>query len=138
MPFRTATHTIAVWLSTFRVIRFSRCQRSLAHVRFTRYRSASWPWTVSSRYRIALSRADRPFAVIVFASTGTRTYTDQAADLQEADAEYLENVRRVYLEVAGRGGPWRVVNVEQQGMLRTIDDIARELVALTQDAARMQ
>ena len=32
---------------------------------------------VSSTIHVALSRADRPFAVIVFASTGTRTYTDQ-------------------------------------------------------------
>jgi hypothetical protein len=36
-----------------------------------------------------------------------RTYTDQKADLQEAEAAYLERVREVYLELATHGEAWR-------------------------------
>lgn len=71
----------------------------------------------------------------LIAKKNARSYTDQPADLQEADAEYLENVRRVYLDVAARDANWRVIDVERNGNLRKIEEIAAELLALSIEVA---
>ena len=44
-----------VWLSTFRNQRASRCQASRAQTCLARYRSVSWPMTVSTRRRRSVS-----------------------------------------------------------------------------------
>lgn len=56
-----------------------------------------------------------------------RSYTDQAADLHEADSAYLQSVRDVYLQLSRAQTGWHVVPVEKDGALRTIDDIAAEI-----------
>jgi dTMP kinase len=68
-------------------------------------------------------------AQTLIARKNARSYTDRAADLQEADGVYLENVRQVYLDLAGSSPGWRVVDVEQDGEVRPIEQIAAELLA---------
>lgn len=53
-----------------------------------------------------------------------RNYTDQEADLQEADVPYQEKVRRCYLEVAGRRSDWAIVNsIDEAGQLKSVEDV---------------
>lgn len=60
-----------------------------------------------------------------------RTYTDKAADLQEADAEYLNKVRDVYCELAADPS-WVQINCydEANAAVRSLDEIHHELLAL--------
>jgi len=55
-----------------------------------------------------------------------RSYTDQAADLQEADRTYQQAVREVYQELAEQQ-EWSVIPVLDGNELRTIDDIASDI-----------
>lgn len=57
----------------------------------------------------------------------TRTYTDKAADLQEADGDYLDRVRNVYRELCSQETNWRRVEIESNGQLRKIDEVASEI-----------
>lgn len=59
-----------------------------------------------------------------------RDYTDRAADLQEADAGYLEQVRQVYLELARDEANWTTVECLAGGELRSIDDIGEAIWAM--------
>ncbi|MGQ0636779.1 MAG: dTMP kinase [Planctomycetaceae bacterium] len=61
-----------------------------------------------------------------------RAYTAQAADLQEADAEYLARVRELYLELAATDSRCRVVSCVSAGQLRSVDEIADEVWAIVQ------
>ncbi len=56
-----------------------------------------------------------------------RDYTDRAADLQEADGDYLHRVRQVYRQLAAAGGEWRRIDCLAGDQLRSIDDIAAEI-----------
>lgn len=57
-----------------------------------------------------------------------RTYTDQKADLQEADGGYLGRVRAVYSHLADTQPNWDRVNcLTASRELRTIDDIGVEV-----------
>jgi dTMP kinase len=67
----------------------------------------------------------------LIAKKNARSYTDRAADLQEADGGYLENVRQVYRELASRDSAWRTVDVEHAGTLRTVNEIAAELLEVS-------
>jgi dTMP kinase len=58
-----------------------------------------------------------------------RSYTDQAADLQEADGEYLEQVRQVYAGLAANDPHWRRIDACPNGRLRDVTDIANEVFA---------
>lgn len=60
-----------------------------------------------------------------------RSYTDQPADLHEADASYLESVREVYLDLARNRDDWQVVPVVCNGAVRPIEEIAEEIAAAT-------
>ena len=60
----------------------------------------------------------------LIARKSPRDYTDQAADLQEADVPYLEKVRRVYLDLAATRDDWTIVPVSDDQGLKTIDEIA--------------
>lgn len=58
---------------------------------------------------------------------GRRSYTDQKADLQEADTSYQERVRQCYLDLAAMESHWRSVPVVDSDGLRSLDDIAGEI-----------
>jgi dTMP kinase len=66
----------------------------------------------------------------LIANKPARSYTERAADIQEADADYLTRVRSLYLDLARRQPNWSVVSCEQQGSLRSADDIAEEIGSL--------
>ena len=71
----------------------------------------------------------------LIAKKSARSYTDKAADLQEADASYLARVREVYRELAVDQPAWRIVPCIQDGTLRTIDDIGNEIFEIVQRLA---
>ncbi len=87
-----------------------------------------------------LYRLPRPDRVILFdlpetvsrqlvARKAARGYTDQEADLQEADSGYQAAVRALYLEQAAAQASWYTVSVCQAGEPRPVDEIAREVRA---------
>lgn len=61
-----------------------------------------------------------------------RSYTDKSADLQEADAVYLQRVRDVYLQLAAADANWQRVesvhNGEQCSITEIGDDILRRVL----------
>lgn len=66
-------------------------------------------------------------AVELIARKKPRDYTEQAADLHEADVAYLDSVRRMYLKLAEGKGDWRTIPVVQSGGVRAIAEIAEEI-----------
>lgn len=58
-----------------------------------------------------------------------RSYTEQAADLQEADGQYLESVREVYRELA-QGNHWQTVSVLANGAARSVHEIGEEIFSI--------
>ena len=56
-----------------------------------------------------------------------RSYTDKAADLQEADAVYLQRVRDVYLQLASSNSSWQRVESARAGEQRSIADISDDI-----------
>jgi dTMP kinase len=68
-----------------------------------------------------------PIARELIASKGRRSYTDQAADLHEADADYLQQVHDVYAELARTRPDWTRVECLAGGKLRAVEDIAEEI-----------
>lgn len=82
----------------------------------------------------------RPDVVVLLSLTATRAqeliakksqrdYTDKAADLQEADVEYLHQVAELYRDLANRNDAWRTVDVERDNVLRSIDEVAADVFA---------
>lgn len=66
-----------------------------------------------------------------------RDYTDREADLQESDLPYLERVRRCYLALAQSRLDWRIVHgLNDDGSLRTIDEVATEILAIAQQSVK--
>ncbi len=63
-----------------------------------------------------------------------RTYTDKAADLQEADGDYLAKVRDVYCELADTQPNWSKVECCSDGTLQTVDAIADRVRQAVADA----
>ena len=57
-----------------------------------------------------------------------RDYTDKASDLLEADAQYLEQTRQAYLELAASEPHWHQIAVTHAGQLRSTADIAAEIL----------
>lgn len=57
-----------------------------------------------------------------------RDYTDQAADLQEADVSYMSGVRETYVELSQRSD-WQVIPCEAGGDVRSLEQIAAEVMA---------
>lgn len=78
-----------------------------------------------------LPRPDRTLFLDLPVSTATeliakkarRTYTDQAADLQEADTSYLQKVHDVYRELS-TGTGWIRIDCLQSGQLKSVDEIS--------------
>jgi dTMP kinase len=63
-----------------------------------------------------------------------RDYTTQEADLQESDLPYLERVRRCYMALALSRLDWRTVHgLNESGELRTIDDVAQDILNHTRE-----
>ena len=65
----------------------------------------------------------------LIAKKSPRSYTDRETDLQESDIGYLEQVRQLYLELARGDHRWRTITCVRNGQLRTIDDLADEILA---------
>lgn len=98
-------------------------------------------WIEQLEYGIyGLPRADRiilldlpvPLAQELIARKAKRDYTDKSADLQEADAAYLDQVRSTYLELAAADPNWSVVPVSHDGAVRPVAEIAAEIVRIVQ------
>jgi len=56
-----------------------------------------------------------------------RRYTSKAADLHEADGEYLAQSAQVYRQVAARDRSWHVVNCGEGDRLRTPEAVGQEI-----------
>ncbi len=63
----------------------------------------------------------------LIAAKSQRTYTEKAADLQEADAVYLQRVRDVYTELAN-GSDWIRIPCVDHDQIRPVDEITAEIV----------
>lgn len=63
----------------------------------------------------------------LIARKARRTYTDSAADLQEADGDYLQSVAEVYEHLAATEPAWSRVAGCQDGELRTVDDVGEDI-----------
>jgi dTMP kinase len=61
------------------------------------------------------------------AAKNPRNYTDKAADLQEADAAYLQKVRDVYLQLATSQPNWLRIESVRAGVQRSVTDIAADI-----------
>jgi dTMP kinase len=101
-------------------------------------------WIETVEYQVyRLPRADRVILLDMPAETAAtliarkqpRSYTDHAADLQEADTAYLAGVRELYCELAGRSPEWMQIPGVRDGELRSLDDIADEIWKAVADAA---
>jgi dTMP kinase len=77
-----------------------------------------------------------PVAQSLVSKKATRNYTDRAADIQEADAVYLERVRQLYLELARRESNWSIVECEGTQGLRSVDEIAQDIRQVVDRAIR--
>ena len=62
-----------------------------------------------------------------------RSYTEQAADLQEADGVYLEQVQQVYARLAANNSNWRRIDGCPNGRLRDPADVAAEILSAVLD-----
>lgn len=63
------------------------------------------------------------------AAKNPRSYTDKAADLQEADATYLQRVRDVYLQLAASEPNWIRIESVHVSVQRSVTDIAADIFA---------
>ena len=68
-----------------------------------------------------------PVSQELIASKARRSYTEKAADIQEADAGYLQGVREVYLELARTEPGWRVIDCAPDGALRSKEELSEEI-----------
>jgi len=71
----------------------------------------------------------------LIARKGARQYTEQKADIQEADARYLEGVRAVYQELARSDPKWKTIACCEGPRLRSVAEVA-DLVWQSVEAAR--
>jgi len=63
----------------------------------------------------------------LIATKSARSYTDRKADLQEADAVYLQRVRDVYLSLANDQPNWYRIDSLRGETLRTVEEIGEEI-----------
>jgi len=69
-------------------------------------------------------------AQMLIARKSKRDYTDQVADLQEADRDYLDSVRQAYLELASREPDWATISLLDGERLKSIDEVGAEVWAV--------
>jgi dTMP kinase len=67
------------------------------------------------------------------ARKAARSYTEREADLHEADAAYLSNVRESYRELAAADPNWTTIDCTRGDGVRSIDDVAAEILAVVQE-----
>lgn len=67
-------------------------------------------------------------ATQLIAAKSKRTYTEKAADLQEADSAYLQRVRDVYMSLA-TGRDWATVRCVESGQVRPVDQITSDVLS---------
>ncbi|WP_010586853.1 dTMP kinase [Schlesneria paludicola] len=78
-----------------------------------------------------------PQAQRLIAAKSQRTYTDKAADLQEADAQYLQNVRNVYTQLA-TSPDWITIPCVANQDVRSMDAITADIVAAVSASGILQ
>lgn len=66
-------------------------------------------------------------ATRLIALKAQRSYTDRAADLQEADAAYLQRVHDIYARLAATEPNWLRIDCLDTGELKSVDGIATEV-----------
>lgn len=66
-------------------------------------------------------------AQMLIARKAKRDYTDQAADLQEADRDYLDSVRQAYLELSSCEPDWSTVSLLDGDRLKSIEEVGDEI-----------
>lgn len=66
-------------------------------------------------------------AQMLIARKSKRDYTDQAADLQEADRDYLDSVRQAYLELASSEANWSTISLLDESRLKSIEEVSDEI-----------
>ena len=69
----------------------------------------------------------------LIARKAQRTYTREAADMQEADSAYLARTRTVYCELATERG-WSILPVTDSRGLRPLDEITQDLEDLVRQS----
>ena len=69
----------------------------------------------------------------LIAAKSRRDYTEKAADLQEADANYLRRVREVYLELSS-GPQWKRIPCVEGSQVRSVDTIAHDIALIVSAA----
>lgn len=80
--------------------------------------------------------ADRAQELI--ARKSARSYTEKKADLQEADANYLAQVREVYRQLAVDQPHWKIVPCLKGETLRSIEDIGDEIFEIVQSIRKRE
>lgn len=75
-----------------------------------------------------------PLAQQLISLKTARSYTDRAADLQEADAAYLGRVRDVYLSLARTESTWRLISCSTRAAVRSIEAIGDEIWSVVESA----
>lgn len=73
----------------------------------------------------------------LIAAKSQRTYTDKAADLQEADGQYLQNVRTVYTQLATNPG-WVTIPCVAGQEVRSMDAITKDIISAVNDSGVLQ
>ena len=66
-------------------------------------------------------------ATQLIAMKAQRTYTDRAADLQEADSGYLQKVHDVYSLLAAEGTGWTRIKCVEAGRIKPVDEVAADV-----------
>jgi dTMP kinase len=66
-------------------------------------------------------------AQLLIARKSKRDYTDQAADLQESDRDYLDSVRQAYLELSSRETDWSTISLLDGDRLKSIEEVGEEI-----------
>jgi dTMP kinase len=65
-----------------------------------------------------------------------RTYTDKAADLQEADRGYLDHVADVYRTLAQSRDNWHTIDCVIDGELQSVEQIGEAIERVVRDVRR--
>jgi dTMP kinase len=66
----------------------------------------------------------------LIAKKSARSYTDREADLQEADTDYLEQVRQVYRAQAASDPSWQLIECFDGQHVRPVEEIGNEIWSL--------
>lgn len=106
-------------------------------------RTALQDWILTMEHEVfRLPRAQRVIhldlpaetAQMLIARKAKRDYTDQTADLQEADRDYLDSVRSAYLELADREADWTTISLLDGARLKSIEEVGDEIWSVAERA----